>query len=462
MRNLQNRLSVLLHGVLMLGMLLAVLPAAGVQAGLRADAFDRDWLSYTMENSQKPQIVVDPSGGRHAVFSTMLADASSQYPVYYAYCASDCLQAENWALLKLGDMEMFGGNVTVALDPDGQPRVMWYSYSLIGRKTYHYAECNGNCGQASSWTAAAILTFYPHSEDAHYFAIDPQGSAHFIYSDDYNDPDNGTFYTSCSSDCTNPASWTKIKLDDGEVYPVDLKFTAAGSPRLVYLDASLNLIYAECNSGCDSSDNWAGIVLDSMPEGDKLLDDISFALELTSAGSPRLAYYLNDALFYAWCNTDCSASGGNWTITSPGLPKGSGLRVDLKLDDQDTPILAYQDSLGGGDDGLYYSPCIANCETASPTWDPRTVETQSDLNASDPVTTPNGCTVATWTEVGLNLSFDLDASNNPIFAYEVRSDALCNGSVRGLAHGVRYAEGGGGGGLPNSPYKTFLPMLNHK
>jgi hypothetical protein len=295
--------------------------------------------------------------------------------------------------------------------------MMWYDYTGLSDGRYVYAVCDQSCTSAASWNVLPLIsTSDSPGYSSHYFALDPQGRPRFIYDDIGND--TGTFLGFCNMTCTSIDNWYKSKIDDTTLFlDYSLAFDVAGRPRLAVNDARGSqsmLDYFECDAECTNGDNWIGSALYELEAGSDL------RLRLDSRGRPRIALYAGSTgsgqLYYAWCNVDCKI-GTSWGRVSLRLPEKYGGNVDLALDSQNRPRMAYQATDRLVDDRLGYAWCNTNCESTSAGWQSRAIETQDDLDVRAPVPPASGCSLSFWTEVGWQPSLALDPLDNPRISY---------------------------------------------
>jgi len=251
----------------------------------------------TSGNGAGPSIAVDGRGGIHVAASAYGPAADDSYPVYYAYCASSCASPTNWAVINLEDTGIYGGNVRLALDSSGHPRMMWTRAAVFsGAGEYRYAVCDTRCTRIANWTVTSVahLNFADHSR---YFALDPQGRPRFVYADnDQGVGHIGTFYRYCDAACTNPANFRETMLAPSLLSNISLAFTSRGQLRFAFEYAAETgnaLGYFECSASCNIRSNWAFLLLADTGPGH------SFTLQLDKNDRPRLAYYtgnLGDSL----------------------------------------------------------------------------------------------------------------------------------------------------------------------
>lgn len=375
-------------------------------------------------NTVAPSIAIGAEGRIHAAYATFGQAGPGVYPAYYATCASNCGAAANWSGTVAGDIGTFGGHVRLALDAAGHPRMLWRRQTdFDGDDSFLYAECNSGCSSSANWTRveAATSDDIDLVEDTRYFDLDPQGRPRFLYTD-HRTGHTGTFYAFCDSGCTVSSNWHEARIsDDPDLYEFSLQFEAAGRPRAAFRRPSNDsgvLVYAGCDSNCGNGANWYySEDLYQLGAGNAL------SLRLTSGGKPRLAFYQgfvsgsqtgNELLAYAWCNADCSSSQ-SWAGVYLGLPEYHGKDVDLVLDTQDRPVLAYY--ADASPYGLASARCSLECESLGSTWEIQWVENSDELNASNPVPPKPGCSLSVWYP-GEQPSIVLGAAGSAFFAYE--------------------------------------------
>lgn len=436
------------------------LPPVATATGSAA-TFDTFFLMPDpVNNTQKGSVTaVDPAGGVHVAFSAQTSAGGSR-PAYYATCPSGCGNAANWTVIAVGELGFYGTGTTLALDAQGRPRMMWFSQSMSGTiglpgdGTYHYAACDANCTTPANWKVSpALATDSLGPWNVHYFALDGQGGAGFVYLDD------APRYVTCKQgDCTQAANWQDVALDVAgtKLYDMRLTYTPQGQPRLLSYqpDGPTDLlVFSACDTGCNDMDNWWGVGLWDLHYGR------DFTLRLDSQGRPRVALYDEGALHYLWSNGD-PLDVGSWSYTTLSTTERFGESVALAFDGADRPHMA---AYVGDAYGLAYGACTANCESGSPTWDFEMVETADDLNTLAPVPVTPGCSLSSWMYVGHTPSLALDAGGNPRISYY--SNHMQGGTcdVYDDIELMRFATSGSGGWVgpgpnPSYPYAVYIPL----
>lgn len=405
------------------------------------------WLPYRRSDDKVlptygASVSVDPQGGIHAAYTLLSAydQAEDGYTVY-AYCAANCTDKANWGFLHLSD----ASEVRLQLDAQGHPRLLLMTRGATENLNQHlifqYAACTSNCINGANWSFTPLVDTLDciscaggrENVNNRYFALDPVGHPAFIYpaADPNNEYHSLLYYASCMSDvatCAQAANWTSGLVADGN-FPMEpsLTFAGSGKPRLAFIEnnsAQSTLYYMQCDQTCDDTNQWSWTkVTPTSPR-----ESFRFSLAVDPNGRPRIAlyssYYNNNAsspfadatLYYGWCDANCVAeqtSGWNWAPI--GLPALAGSDVDLALDKQGRPRMAYMDH----NQGLGYSWCNQNCEGTTAPWQHGVAETNSSLSTDYDVLPIRKCTVSTWF-TGVRPTLTLDAQGNPRIVYDAQ------------------------------------------
>jgi len=396
-----------------------------------------------------PTAMVDPEGGMHLSFTP---DSNTPEDpgraAYYAYCAANCTSAEAFTITRLGQDVLFAN---LALDPAGHPRMLLTVTPAGAPPYYQYATCDSACTQAANWSFTFLTGFSPPSvawgiQFGRNFALDSQGRPRFVYQDwgdGTPEAHTGNFFAFCNTSCGNPANWYEVLLSTDLFARVfELELSPSGQPRLVWTswdseNMETFLFYWECNAGCQTPENWSGFRLLTTVTA-SVTEDASYALETTRDGRPRLAYYTGTGvggdfpanyLYYLSCDAaDCGQPQG-WHILNLGLPFTHGeAGLDLALDSQDRPRLAYHAPVAAGF-GLFFAWCNNNCESSNAGWQEQELEPSEQVNQELPIPPKGGCsfplcnppvpacTISTW-NTGVRPSLALDAAGNPRIAYD--------------------------------------------
>jgi hypothetical protein len=395
-----------------------------------------------------PTVRVDAAGGVHVAFTPdSSGPGGSTRPAYYAYCSGNCASAAAFTLVPLGDDVEYAN---LALDPAGHPRLL-LRLATGNMFAYQYWLCDIGCTNSGQWTSGTIGYAYarpvgsgePFSQ---FFALDPQSRPRFVYYDagaDLDDPHWGAFYAFCDAGCTNPANWNETRLlDDTYATTFALAFGPAGQPRLTYAtydpDNVLQLLgYAECQGNCGSAAGWSDSQLAATASA-SVSDFANFALRVDGSGHPRLALYTGtglggslapNRLYYLTCGAADCAQTANWSALDLGFTETHGAEgVDLALDSQDRPRIAYHAPLAAGF-GLHYAWCNTTCTASAQNWQTLEIEPSEQVTQELPIPPWPGCpfpqcnpptpacTQSFW-DTGVRPSLALDPAGHPRVAYD--------------------------------------------
>jgi len=231
-------------------------------------------------------------------------------------------------------------------------------------------------------------------------AVGPDGALHAVATSYIDDGPDAVTYSTCRTDCANPANWTRVDIPVPGAVRAEIAVTPWGAPRLLITtdgsggDASRNYLFAEC--GTRPAGNWGGAGASAAcldPAGwrmgvvagseDSLLSTFleyqmphrSFALD--DAGNPRFIYSDSNyfiepdhyGAFYMSCESDCTLRA-NWIETDIALHAGYSTEYF------NDPVLAlgpggsahviswvYAFNPDGSEapDDLYYYECRSDC-----------------------------------------------------------------------------------------------------
>ncbi len=125
-------------------------------------------------------------------------------------------------------------------------------------------------------------------------------------------------------------SWQIAEIDpDSAAQALDVAFDGSGTPHVVYVNDSLELVYATCTGGCETGD-WVRTVLGSS-SGES--DWVGVALAVGETGTLHIVF---DGDFYMECCGGCTAAG-NWSApVQVGIPGSEAYRSDLVIDGNGT------------------------------------------------------------------------------------------------------------------------------
>ncbi len=348
-------------------------------------------------NTRAPKLVVDGSGGLHAIYP-----AYAGGDAYYAYCPDGCGDENALGVVELpADGTVV--NAMLAVTPDGAPRVL-----LSTMLEVTWAQCDADCTDAANWRSEVIVEHGGDLEvSGNALALDDNGRPRFIAHTylallGIGQKPPQTFLFQCDDDCSDPGSWRMDSIADQIWQMSQLRYDAGGRAHLATVVVDVDsggptgrlAAYLECEAGCESDAGWQGIGLMSAFENDAQQIQPAIAMALTEGGGPRVALLgaLDGGargLVYFECDDDCVEDNWGAALISDQDQLGAG--VDVVVDALGRPRVAFTlaDNIG-----VYLcddQPCTS--ETA--TWDLSKVEFASDLPQDDVILWPN-CTLDAW------------------------------------------------------------------
>ncbi|HEX8681966.1 MAG TPA: hypothetical protein VF707_06625 [Ardenticatenaceae bacterium] len=393
-----------------------------------------DWLPLgtadAPENIKDPALAVDAEGGMHVVYEPFQSWLFEPQSIYYAYCAGECASQEDFTAIALpaANEDEFARYGNIALDPQGRPRLMWET--LDG---FRYAECDGGCTDPDNWT----ITVAPigRVDDLTYgsnrmFAIDASGRAHLVFNDPIQDGEHhGTFYLFCDAECTDTGNWTEVRVSNDSLEFPSLSVTSDGRPRFAFQFTRetpdgwrTNFGYMACDANCQNTASWKRVLLPEIASSYG-----SYSLRLTANGLPRVVLYSGptedyeselewEQTYYFSCNSNC-ASASNWDwYNLAGLSGDNFKRVALALDSQNRPRFIYPSEVG-----MDYAWCEANCDTASATWFSLPIDSEAELDQTDPPLPNDICETDPHWSLGDDVSLALGPDGNPHMVYDAEN-----------------------------------------
>jgi len=163
-----------------------------------------------------------------------------------------------------------------------------------------------NCADGRSWTTGVIRTGGYRSA----LAVSGNRLHHVVANESGFTGTDGLVYRTCSSNCTDAASWQ----ESAPIFAYDANGTvtlaAVGSEvRLAYNQGfstdpavqgqNTRLLYWTCSSGCTDAGNWSGVTLANPKDGDHL--------SMNAIGPVTVLSYASEALemVLAVCEGNC-------------------------------------------------------------------------------------------------------------------------------------------------------------
>jgi hypothetical protein len=194
----------------------------------------------------------------------------------------------------------------------GSNGVFHLAYATEYGQTVVYGTCAANCGVPASWTFATLYTQSAsgYTSDAR-LLVGANNRLHLVYGRRRNSMDE-TLYLTCTTNCTNPASWTTVDLTPlAGSYTAEWRgapFVIDSSGRLSFLISDLtvnsNLTLLSCGSNCTTLANWQrGVIRQG---GGRMW--------LATSGTTlhRIVNDGNKRLHYGTCASNCTQAS-SWT-----------------------------------------------------------------------------------------------------------------------------------------------------
>ena len=273
---------------------------------------------------------------------------------------------------------------SIALDPSGNVHVAYY-YNNLGRLIYTACPSTSNCTQADNWTAAVVDASADVGSDVSMTA-DLSDGIHISY---YDATNKDLKYAACTSNCTNPANWKTVTVDNnlerGEY--TSIAVDSSNHIHISYYDADTDVLngdlrYATCSSDCTNPDHpeyWTTIAVDSS-------GDVGYNSSIAvNAGRIHISYYDfdNGNLKYALCSSNCTQSS-NWATTTTDVPGDAGEYSSIALDSSSKVHISYYDKTN---DKLKYAT------NASGSWVTNTVDSASGTGEYSAISVDAGDTI---------------------------------------------------------------------
>jgi len=278
--------------------------------------------------------------------------------IFFHVCPADA----DWTIVTVDDGDV-GWYTSLALDSD-HPRITYHEGT---NKDLQYTWCDADCSDTTNWNSVVVDS--AGDVGRHSSLYDSSGNPHISYYDETTPDDGDLKYATCSSGCDNPANWTTETVDSTDDVGLDtsLALDGNGDPHISYFDNTrLNLKYA-----FKSGSIWNIVTVDSLGTVGQFT---SLALD---GGNPRISYYGNDTLKYAFCDTGCDTDS-NWTVITVDSSAGDlGQFTSLALDSTGNPRISYASFSTPTNGDLKYASCDSGCDTPS-NWSTATVDSSGN------------------------------------------------------------------------------------
>jgi len=409
------------------------------------------WLPYTATDGDlRPtyggSVGVDSQGGIHVAYAIYSGEDQGARPVTYGYCPSNCGERASWRFAHLGNIVL---DARMLLDGAGHPRMLLYGEQQFTdtTKLYQYASCDSGCTDSANWTISTLtqvsdLGGTREEMNNRYFALDAQGHPAFVYVDTASEH-FGTFYATCAeATCQDASVWYEGQIAGVQLLQPALAFTPQGQPRVVAQafdsDNENYLWYAQCDADCTTGENWGYMRLQPTH------GSASHSLQVDAQGRVRLAWasgsyasapFQPHELYFFWCDSGCTEDGANWGYAQVNLSFHAGGTIDMQLDAQGRPRIAYDELL----DGLGYAWCVADCASPNAQWRDADAEPSSVLSNDYDILPIRRCTVSKWF-AGVRPALALDSQGNPRIVHDAQHWWYGQEDVNGVPHICNYKD----------------------
>mgnify|MGYP000845570291 CR=1 FL=1 len=398
------------------------------------------WLPYWAQDggllsTYGASAAVDSLGGVHMVYGVLSDLQRADGLAVYAYCPASCASKAAWSFLHFGA----ASEVRLQLDPAGRPRVlMLVAGPTVGmgqRVRYQYASCDAGCTSPAGWQVSDLIApiesiagfgARQHNNNR-FFALDAQGRPALVYQD-FTSGHVGTYYLACTAAdpaaCHDTASWGEALVADTMANIPSLAFDAAGRPRIALQEtngSASTLWFEQCDQSCTSDGGWSAVqIADTSAHA-----NFRISMRVGPQGRAQIALYsgfynpasspfADGRLYYLWCDSACADQAQSWSGIDLGLPDMAGEDVDMALDGQGRPRMAFTSH----DQGLGLAWCDGGCESGA-AWQSRLADPSGALADDFDVLPARRCTVSTWF-TGVRPSLALDAQGHPRIGYDAQ------------------------------------------
>lgn len=391
--------------------------------GLDKSAF---FLPWSIDGTRYVDIKTDSLGGQHVAFGEWQGDS-----VFYGYCTANCEAENQWEYSEIFNSGVEYGSepseIQLQLDPENKPRIGFEvnGYSVTSQG-YYYAECDENCLDSTQWV---VVNLAEAGEtvvgDSRWFKLNHKGQPRMatIYSEEANylgDQSVSIFYHACDSNCLDADNWESVltgawpNLGMAPTMKLSLGIDSNDMPHMaVYLKTgyvtSENFyatLYTECVGPWDVSESWSWIAF-----MDKW-NSSGFDLTIDSEDRLHLAGSMDGTINYSQCEDNCLEVESWESALINGLTQNSGGRLNLIVDEQNTPHMAYTSNGSGLQ--LDYLFCESGCDSPdSANWAMINVD---DVSLLEPYFYHSGCEEQQWLFEG-PVSLALSSSGKPFFGY---------------------------------------------
>lgn len=251
---------------------------------------------------------VEAAGRVHLLHTSRPLEPPGFETTRYGTCASDCLSSANWSM---GTLDGFGFLTGFALDQAGRLHLVHdRPFDPEGDFGPHYSTCEQSCTDPANWAGTPIPTPDGANSAAQPLLVDRNGGLHLL-----TWANGVTWYTTCASDCLSSAAWsvTPAEWPGADAIFPSLAVDGGGRVHLVFADDAHAFIYARCDGNCTDPASWSTVRLDEGDRGSALAVDEQG--RITALNPLRISGDLR----FLTCVADC-LEAASWQIATVDRP----------------------------------------------------------------------------------------------------------------------------------------------
>ncbi|MFZ0548542.1 MAG: VCBS repeat-containing protein, partial [Candidatus Promineifilaceae bacterium] len=275
-----------------------------------------DYVAFASSIGNNISLALDSSNNPHIAFAATSGDSKGLKYTYW-----DGMQWQTWLI----ESENFKESISLALDSSDNPHVTYAMSEPAG--TLRYAFWDG-----TTWQKHNIETVTPSFDGFTSLVLDNNNRPHLAY---YNQATEQLKYAHYDG-----TTWQINIIDaNSDFFTYDNFFSLAlfgNTPSVAYYkDFGETLVYAEWDGGSWQSQT---VLTTTFPKG--LTGDVSLAVD--STGDPHIAY-AHDLNVGSVSIRSIYWDGAQWQNEILDTIGSVGQRLDMVLDANDKPQIAYQD-----------------------------------------------------------------------------------------------------------------------
>jgi hypothetical protein len=240
--------------------------------------------------------------------------------------------------------------------------------------TFTYARCEQNCGVGANWAVTVVDTGTPLTGRSR-LVIGTDGRLHALYETNELNTTQ-TVYSSCASNCTSKASWSKTYLTSlflgssaawrGDPLVIDAQNRVSFVVSTLTYGATLTL--ATCAGNCEVLANWTT----------GLFRKGGSRVAMATHGTVLHAVVHNegDSLVYRTCAANCTTTA-NWQESPPLFIHDGSMPTAVVVNKQGGVRVAYNQGVSAStqspaikaqDLKVLVWQCDANCTASTASW----------------------------------------------------------------------------------------------